>query len=74
MSDGEYRADPNIYAQRPGPHEPNYWVILMDGLYSQYNSAAMQCQAHMDFERAMYYRGKADATREAIQHFRELKP
>lgn len=67
----------------PGPNRPpsmpevpqiNYYMALLEGLFHSYQNAANMCQAHTDFERSMYYRGKADATREAMAHYRELRP
>jgi len=55
----------------PSPH-PGPYIQLMNRLASAYAMAANQCEAQQDFDRGIYYRGKYDATVEAMQHFTEL--
>lgn len=65
---------PNRFPEAPEPPRINYFLALLDGLFMSFHQAANKCQAFGDFEQAMYYKGKADATREAIDHYKELKP
>lgn len=64
---------PNCMPEAPAPPKVNYFLALLDGLFMSYHQAANQCQMHGDFDRSMYYKGKADATREAIAHYQELR-
>lgn len=56
------------------PPEPeiNYFLALLEGLHHQYAHLGRVCQAQKKYEEAMYYKGKADACLDSIQHYLRL--
>lgn len=57
----------------PSP-TPDYFLSLMTGLWRTYMNYVNFFQAQRQFDKATYYQGKADATKDAIKHYQELKP
>lgn len=63
-----------LHMVQPQPPKINYFMALLEGLYQSFRGAAFQSREMGKYEQAMYYQGKSDAMREAMQHYRELKP
>lgn len=60
-------------AEYPEPPMPNYFLIMLETLLQNYTAAACRATAMNQFDESSYYRGKADGTRDAIDHYRALK-
>lgn len=64
-----YKDDYNSNLPEP---EIDYYLALMEGMVAQYAQASQMCSHMGKHNEAMFYRGKADATREAIGHYLKL--
>ncbi len=60
--------------RKPGrlPAFSEYFTTLLNTLYINYGMKAESLHSKEDFNEAMFYRGKCDAMKEALQHYQEL--